>query len=97
MFVLFCYEFGDYMTSHVSSTVVIDEQEDEMLTINFNVSLARLPCKFATVNVENVLHTHRAHIDAENSDVRKFTLHTHHGDAESRFLGEARTKIFVVD
>jgi thiol-disulfide isomerase/thioredoxin len=51
----------------VSTLQVLDESNDEMLTINFNVTIADLPCQFASVDVSDMTGT-RTHNVTRNVD-----------------------------
>jgi len=67
MILLFIFEFNAYLTIQTSSDIVLDESNDEMLTINFNVTIADLPCQFASVDVSDMTGT-RTHNVTRNVD-----------------------------
>ena len=67
MILLFILEFNAYLTVQTSSDIVLDEGNDEMLTINFNMTIADLPCQFASVDVSDMTGTKRHNI-SQNID-----------------------------
>jgi thiol-disulfide isomerase/thioredoxin len=62
MVLLFILEFNAYLTVQTSTDIVLDEGNDEMLTINFNVTIADLPCRFASVDVVDMTGTKRHNV-----------------------------------
>lgn len=61
---LFIFEFNSYLTTNVATEVVMDTSEDRYLRVNFNISLPRVPCQFASVDVQDVLKTRKHNITA---------------------------------
>ena len=57
MGLLFLTEFQQYMSSRLETTLELDDNEEEKLLISFNLSLPRLPCQVASVDVRDVLGT----------------------------------------
>lgn len=51
MVVLFLTELSAYMTVEKSMQILMDTNTEEDLKITFNVTMAHIPCKFATVDI----------------------------------------------
>jgi len=62
MVLLFILEFNSYLTIMTATDIVLDEGNDEMLTINFNITIADMPCRFATVDVSDMTGTKRHNV-----------------------------------
>jgi len=65
----------------------LDQHHNEMLQINFNMTLPRLSCAFASVDVSDLLGTHRVNV---SKNIRKFRL-----DANGERMGEVSAEIAV--
>ena len=62
MVVLFLLELNAYMTvSHVTS-ITMDSEDNKEIDIHFNITMHRLPCQFASVEVEDVMNTRRHNV-----------------------------------
>lgn len=76
MVVLFLNEFSSYMTVDTSTKIVMDQSTNRQWAIEFNVTMAHVPCKFATIDVAdqhrgglaNVQHNVTANIDRWHID-----------------------------
>ena len=66
MGLLFLTEFQQYMSSRLETTLELDDNEEEKLLISFNLSLPRLPCHVASVDVRDVLGTRLSSDDTRN-------------------------------
>lgn len=62
MLFLFMMEFQSFMKTTYKMDVILDENPEESLQINFNLTVPRLPCHLATIDVTNVMGTHRVNI-----------------------------------
>ena len=62
MVVLFIFELQHYMTITSSTTLVVDELVDEVLRVNFNVTLYQVPCEHLSVDVSDMTGTTRHNI-----------------------------------
>ncbi|KAK7405080.1 hypothetical protein VNO78_06264 [Psophocarpus tetragonolobus] len=72
MMFLFGMELSNYLTVSTSTAVIVDKSADgEFLRIEFNISFPALSCEFASVDVSDVLGTHRLNI---TKTVRKFSI-----------------------
>jgi len=49
--VLFFFELSAYMTVTTNSELIVDELVDEVLRVNFNVTLHQVPCEYLSVDV----------------------------------------------
>mmetsp|Transcript_13711 Transcript_13711/g.22360 ORF Transcript_13711/g.22360 Transcript_13711/m.22360 type:complete len:441 (+) Transcript_13711:120-1442(+) len=76
MFSLFVLEFRAYLETDVSSYVQIDEFEDSMLQVNINLTVERVACPYLSIDLENVLGTHKANL---TQTVRKWRVKTKDG------------------
>lgn len=82
MVLLFLAELNAYMTVTNTFDVGLSDTSvtDATLMVNLNISLPHLPCKFASVDISDVTHTHRLNI---TKNVRKFGL-----SKSGRIVGE---------
>lgn len=71
MVILFVLELNNYMTINNMSRIVMDDSNDDMLQINFNITLPKLPCEYASVDVSDVLGTHRVNL---TKNIRKWRV-----------------------
>ena len=71
MIILFVLELNNYMTINNVSRIVMDDSNDDMLQINFNITLPKLPCEYASVDVSDVLGTHRVNL---TKNIRKWRV-----------------------
>ncbi|DAZ94059.1 TPA: hypothetical protein N0F65_004326 [Lagenidium giganteum] len=59
MFLLFVLEFNAFLTVDYKHDIVMDEGLDQMLRINFNITVPDLPCEFASVDVSDMTGTRK--------------------------------------
>lgn len=59
MLILFILEFNAYLTVDYKHEIVMDTGLDEMLRINFNVTVPDLPCEFASIDVSDMTGTRK--------------------------------------
>ena len=83
MFILFMLELNNYLTTNTLSRIVMDTSNDDMLQINFNITLPKLPCQYASVDVSDVLGTRKVNL---TKNIRKWRV----GDNGSRRLKEVK-------
>jgi protein disulfide-isomerase-like protein len=57
MFVLFIAELWGFLSMSIHTNVVIDNMNDQLLRINFNVTVLDMPCDYAVIDVVDVLGT----------------------------------------
>ncbi|KAH8971895.1 hypothetical protein BDL97_02G166700 [Sphagnum fallax] len=75
MVFLFGMELNNYLSVSTMTSVVVDRSRDgEYLRIDFNLSFPALTCEFASVDVSDVLGTHRFNL---TKTVRKFPINSH--------------------
>merc|ERR1719461_717805 len=72
MVFLFFMEFWDFMETQTDTQVILDTNQDRMLTIEFNVTLLDLPCEFAAVDVLDAFGWERLNVTA---NIQKERLH----------------------
>ena len=71
MFLLFILEFRAFLTPQVQTNVLLDANADEMIQINFNVTLPRLPCHLASLDVTDILGYRKVNM---TRNIRKWKL-----------------------
>jgi len=71
MIVLFVFELQHYMTVTSSTTLVVDELVDEVLRVNFNVTMHQVACEHLSVDVSDMTGTTRHNI---TKDILKWRL-----------------------
>eukprot|EP00850_Spirogloea_muscicola_P010995 SM000066S20470 [mRNA] locus=s66:561351:566363:+ [translate_table: standard] len=75
MVLLFVLELKSYLSISTTTAVVVDRCNDgDLLRINFNFSFPALSCEFASVDVSDVLGTHRFNL---TKTVRKYPINQH--------------------
>ena len=80
-------EIGSYLSYNTVTNVQMSGDMDTQLLIQFNVSMPRLPCAFASVDVRDVIGTSKMNM---TKDIRKWKLHGEDsGGGGSRLLGDA--------
>ena len=57
MLILFIAELWAFLSMTVVTNIVIDPNPDQLLRINFNITVLDLPCEFAVIDVVDVLGT----------------------------------------
>ena len=58
MVYLFCSQFLAYLAVDQTTEIVLDSSDEKKLQLNFNVTLYHLPCRFATLDIVDVMGTH---------------------------------------
>lgn len=81
MFILFILEFNSYLTTNYVTTIVMDEGMDEMMRINFNVTIPDLRCEFASLDVSDLTGTRKHNM---TQDIYKIRI-----DHKQRMIGMA--------
>jgi len=82
MVFLFFSECYWYMAETTSSRVVLDTNMDQALSLHFNVSLLHLPCKFASVDIEDRHGNQQVNI---TGDVTKYDISPELGKRREHF------------
>lgn len=57
MLVLFVAELWAFLSTQTTTNIVIDSHSDNLLQINFNITVLDMPCEYATIDVIDVLGT----------------------------------------
>lgn len=68
IFLVFLFELWNYLAGEVETAVMLDTNREQLLQINFKVTLMRLPCEFTSVDVRDYLDNTRLDI---SKDVHK--------------------------
>ncbi|GAB5032688.1 rab7 family, partial [Nannochloropsis oceanica] len=71
MAILCVVEIISFMSHTTETMVVLDQSHDQMIRINFNITMLDLPCRFAVVDVLDVLGTNRMNI---TKNIEKWNL-----------------------
>ena len=71
MVLLFMMEFYEYLSIETMTNVQMDTNADELLRINFNVTMTRLPCHFASIDLSDVMGTRKVNM---TKNIRKWKL-----------------------
>ena len=67
---LFFTNFASFLTLTTTTTVQLDESQEQKLQINFNVTLHHLPCRFASVDIVDVMGTHLQNVSKNVAKTR---------------------------
>ena len=62
MLTLFVAELWSFLSLTTTSNVVIDSDRNNLLRINFNISVSDIPCEFAIIDVIDVLGTRKENV-----------------------------------
>ena len=54
MFILFVLELNSYLATSYLTEITVDEGIDEMLKVNFDITIFDLPCRLASVDVSDI-------------------------------------------
>lgn len=57
MLVLFIAELWAFLSTQITTNIVIDPNTESLLRINFNITVLDMPCEYATIDVVDVLGT----------------------------------------
>merc|ERR1719446_278200 len=71
MLVLFLVELVAFMSTTISTSVILDTNADTQLRINFNITMMDLACDYASIDVYDVLGTNTQNI---TKNVEKWQL-----------------------
>jgi len=75
---LFISNFSAYLSVEQKTSIVLDASQEKKLQLNFNVTLYHLPCRFATLDIVDVMGTHFQNV---STNIIKTRVET---DAEGR-------------
>ena len=64
MVYLFCSNFLAYLAVDTKTSIVLDSSDEKKLQLNFNVTLHHLPCRFASLDIVDVMGTHLQNVSA---------------------------------
>lgn len=57
MLILFVAELWAYLSLNISSNIILDPNTENLLRVNFNITVLDLPCEYAVIDVVDVLGT----------------------------------------
>jgi thiol-disulfide isomerase/thioredoxin len=77
IFFLIISEFSAYLSVRTLSEVQMSDNMDAQVRININISMPRLPCQFASLDVKDVIGTNKMNI---TTNIRKWKLKGKSGD-----------------
>jgi len=61
---LFCSNFLAYLAIDTKTSIVLDSSDEKKLQLNFNVTLHHLPCRFASLDIVDIMGTHIQNVSA---------------------------------
>ena len=61
---LFCSNFLAYLAVDQTTSIVLDSSDEKKLQLNFNVTLHHLPCRYASLDIVDVMGTHLQNVSA---------------------------------
>jgi hypothetical protein len=64
-------ELNNFLTMSHKMFIGMDEREDDLLYINVNMSLHRIPCQHLAIDVSDFMGTHRRNV---TKNIRKWRL-----------------------
>lgn len=67
---LFVTNFSSYLAVTPRTSIVLDPSTEKKLQINFNVTLHHLPCRFASLDIVDVMGTHMQNVSANIHKLR---------------------------
>jgi len=82
---LFMFELRAYLTISTTTELIVDELVDEVLRVNFNVTLHEAPCEFLSVDVSDLTGTNTHNI---TKDILKWRL-----DSSQRVIDSEGTAV----
>jgi protein disulfide-isomerase-like protein len=62
MLVLFVAELWAFLSTSITTNIVVDPNRDSLLQINFNITVLDMPCEYATIDVVDVLGTRNENV-----------------------------------
>ena len=62
MLILFVAELWAFLTTQITTNIIVDPNTESQLRINFNITLLDMPCEFATIDVVDVLGTRNENV-----------------------------------
>merc|ERR1719502_2162889 len=71
MSLLCLIEFSSFLSTSTETMVVLDPNQEKQLQINFNITLLDLPCRYAVIDVLDVLGTNRQNV---SKNIEKWNL-----------------------
>ena len=87
MFYLFVSNIAEYMSMTTTSDVALDDTGDVHMRLFFNITMERLPCQFATVDLADAMGTSLTNVTAE---IIKFRVATESGAKEEFYVEQPR-------
>jgi len=86
---LWFVNFTAYLTVTQSTSIVLDSSDEKKLQLNFNVTLHHLPCRFASLDIVDVMGTHLQNVSANILKTRV--------DASGRIVAHAPNQVREVE
>ena len=62
MLVLFIAELWAFLTTQITTNIIVDPNTETQLRINFNITMLDMPCEFVAIDVVDVLGTRRDNV-----------------------------------
>jgi len=86
---LFITNFSAYLRVDTKTSIVLDASQEKKLQLNFNVTLYHLPCRFATLDIVDVMGTHFQNV---STNIIKTRVETTDDTGAVKLLGRAIPK-----
>lgn len=91
---LFVVNLSSFLKLDTHTAVRLDESQEKKIQINFDVTLHHLPCRFASVDIADVMGTHLQNVSSNIKKTRVSaggeTIGSHHSPSESVRHAEPR-------
>lgn len=92
---LFFTNFLAYLTVQQSTSIVLDASDEKKLQLNFNVTLHHMPCRFASLDIVDVMGTHLQNVSANilKTRVDAFGVIVGHAPSVTREIAHSKALV----
>jgi len=91
---LFVSNFSEYMTMQTTTDVALDDSAETSMRIYFNITMERLPCQFASVDVSDVMGTSVTNV---TQHIVKFKVAPGGGHRKAEFYPETEDSEIITE
>ncbi|KAK8798269.1 hypothetical protein WA538_006017 [Blastocystis sp. DL] len=67
------FEFSNYLTVETKTDYMIEQHNDEYIRINFDITMTKLSCEYATLDVVNQMGTHKINV---TQNIRRWQVYS---------------------
>jgi len=82
---LFVSNTAQYLTVHTTTDVALDDSGENTMRVYFNITMERLPCQFASVDVSDVMGTALTNV---TQNIVRFKVSAAHGHRTAEYYQE---------